>query len=167
MGIREWLEKKSGIVTGLACALVLVALVLSWQTLKAGNATNSSGRAFYSTDDGKTWFADSAANVAPFETADGVAVRAIVFSCGGEEFVNHLEEFRPEERQEIVKIRSEAEANGFDPVTVDIPQGIYTRGREVKRPGDKEWISAGPESADLVTPHCPHNGEHYPVAVKP
>ena len=167
MGIREWLNKQPAVVGAVSVVFVLIAGYFVVQSALPSDPTNAPTQAFFSDDDGATWFSAGIDNVPPFNHDGGEAVRAIVYECGGEEYVTYLERYKPDARQQVVAIFEEAESNGLNPSTVEIPQNLYLGGREAKRPGEGEWetITIG---SDVVSPRCPHGAsDHYPKVVKP
>jgi len=63
---------------------------------------SSPDQAFFTTDDGKTWFAAEVTNIPPFDRDGKQACGAIVIRCGsGEPFVHHLESYPPEVRKQL------------------------------------------------------------------
>lgn len=87
----------------------------------------------YSVDDGKTFFVGEP-RATPFEHEGKEAVRAMICSCDGGKttFVGYLMRYKPEARAKVeAMIKSRT-------------TGLIS-GAEVKRPGDKEWVSdSGP-----------------------
>jgi hypothetical protein len=155
MGIREWINKNQSLAGG--AVVVLVVGAIGWATYQylANRRTISTKLpdAYFTIDDGKTYFAASTANIPPFDHQGKQAVRAYVFDCKGTKFVGYLERYKPEARQ--AKLDKKA-----TPATQ-----IY--GRELKRPGDAAWVNSGDQSAvakiiDVPTPAGMH-GEPEPV----
>ncbi|HEY7116231.1 MAG TPA: hypothetical protein VH475_06585 [Tepidisphaeraceae bacterium] len=84
---------------------------------------------YFTTDEGKTWFALESSNRPPFVHDGKPAVRAHVFSCDGGKtmFVGYMSKFSP-----------------------------VVEGPLVKRPGGTRWSPVGTGAADLVMDvHCP------------
>src|SRR6267154_2521014 len=76
--------------------LVILAFIV-FQTHGRGDVATASGKAFFSVDDGKTWFPDDAKNIPPFDKDGKQAVRAFVYRCAdGTTFVNYLQRYKPE-----------------------------------------------------------------------
>ena len=118
-GIREIINKNP-IPIGIGI-VVLVAAVLFFT-----NRPTAGQGAYYSVDDGKTYFED-VPRIPPFAADGGEAVRAVVYSCdGGEKFVGYLVRWTPEG-----KPRAEAALKNGAPLSL--------AGAEVKRPGDATW----------------------------
>lgn len=108
MGIRQTLHQHPAIAAGItACAILIVTASLTWRgggPAPAGGGTpGARTQAFFSVDDGKTYFADDARKIPPFKTTDGkTACRARVFRCGdGPPFVGYLERFNEADRRRI------------------------------------------------------------------
>jgi hypothetical protein len=99
MGLRETLNERPKLGGALAGAFVVVALLIGmFQVIRQRPPTMSDkpDRAFFSVDDGKTWFIDEATRLAPFEHDGKEAVRAYLVECGGKRAVNHLERYTDE-----------------------------------------------------------------------
>src|SRR5450432_2046533 len=81
-------------VAGVAVVIGIISISLQMRNRSVpGTVTES----FFTVDDGKTWFTDSAANIPPYDKDGKQAVRAFVYRCAnGTQFVNHLERFKPE-----------------------------------------------------------------------
>ncbi|MDB5324303.1 MAG: hypothetical protein JWN40_5934 [Phycisphaerales bacterium] len=92
MGIRETLNKKPALITGVTIGIVVIALVAILLQSRA-KPLRPATKAYYTTDDGQTVFADDLGKATPF-LRDGVpAVQAHMFSCndGRSKFVGFLE----------------------------------------------------------------------------
>jgi len=145
MGIREWLNRNQGLAAGAVLLLVVIALGVSVYHYLANRRAISTKvpDAYFTIDDGKTYFTASTENVPPFDYQGKQAVRAYVFECSGTRFVGYLERYKADARQ--AKIEKKA-----TPATQ-----IY--GRELKRPGEPAWVNSGDQSAvakivDVQTP---------------
>jgi hypothetical protein len=169
MNAREALSKHPRLSMGAAIVCVLIAIA-SFLVQTRGVAAPSAGdaKAFFTVDDGQTWFTDDLTSLPPFEKDGKQAVRAFVFQCSdGNKFVGYLQRFTPDAKRAIEKISTPDPTRTGPPDTSGVRMA-YTVGREVKRPGDKKWISGGdgPKSAQIISIKCP-NGGGDPVAVKP
>jgi len=121
------------------------------------------GQNFYSDDDGKTWFADSAAKAAPFDHNGQQAYEAEVYRCGDwKPFVAFLISYEPDDKAAI----EAAAPNRVRYVLAD----AATR-RLVKRPGGRTWLKPTSETTReyqaMFTPHCPDGSNTDPVYVTP
>ncbi|MBC8105625.1 MAG: hypothetical protein H7Z14_03465 [Anaerolineae bacterium] len=173
MSLRETLAEKPRRAAAIVGALLIGAVALiAFQLRGSSNSItgSSSSQAFFSVDDGKTWFADDAMKVPPFEKDGKQAVRAYVFRAGnGTKFVNHLERFTPPAKQ----IMEEAQ-KPTDPKVPPPPgrsgqiQSALIAGREVKRPGETKWISSTNfKDAGAITAIKGPDGRADAVAVEP
>lgn len=167
MHVREWLNNNPKIATAITLALIaVVAIWIGFGTFASSNASlPPEDWAWYSVDDGATYFAHRLER-SPFTTADGkTAVRAYLYRCGnGEAFVNHLERMTSDAPS------SEPESGGppdygsgsSSEVVRSITRGY--RGIQVKKPGSGEWVpSNGPQGMKVRTPTCPNGAVADPV----
>jgi len=170
MRLREMITENPMRALAIAAALLVAGVAITFASRSRSNAPvgGGGGRMLFSVDDGKTWFADDASKIPPFEKDGKRAVLAHVYRCAdGTEFVNHLERFTPEAKQALER------ANAPDPTGKGRPdrsavQGAYMAGREVKRPGDAKWVNAANirESPQVTAVKCPR-GTTEPVRVVP
>jgi hypothetical protein len=161
MSLRDTFNNKPWIAYVVAGVFVLIAgvLYLSLRT-PTPEAQSPVQPAFYSNDDGKTWFVDSTDKRSSFEKDGKRAYRVYVWKgSDGKEFVSHLE-------REIAP-----KAKDGKPIPQQATKGTnlaYATGpREVKKPGAPEtaWtpiqspaglqIAASPAGAEPVEPTQP------------
>lgn len=169
MGIRETLNKNPGITTGATAAIIVIALIFIFMQLRGSGGGVGDNLAWYTTDDGKTWFADSADKYAPFEVDGKKAYRVYVYRCAdGTEFVSHLERYTPEAKKALEK--AAAQGPNADPT---ILEAVMMNGLEAKKPGigddPKKWVKQGNYQAwSMVTqPKCPSGDNTGIEAVPP
>lgn len=156
---RPWIRAvrsrwKSWTLLGLICLAIVVRL---W-TLPP---KRSAGRAYYTIDDGKTFFEDSV-HIPPYERYGSEAVGAMVFSCdgGATRFVGYLVRYSPEGKAQM---ESAMKRGAFGPPC----------GQQVKRPGDANWLDAsttrpvtGPSVNEITHVQCP-GGNGPPLLLNP
>lgn len=147
MSIRETLNGNSTVKTGVSAVMVigLIGLVI-WQIRSSG--TELLNKAFYTDDDGKTWFVDRADLVAPFEHQGKTAVRCYVYKCekSGKQFVGYMEKFTDDLKVKYEQAR--AKGQGID----------LSDGRVYKKPGGTTWVNGSGEAARTATlVECPEN----------
>src|SRR5438874_1930788 len=82
MSIRETMNRnpKATAVIAIAGAALALYLVI-WLQNFLGPPSIAVTKVFYTTDDGKTWFADDADKIYPFDHDGKQAFRAYVFKC--------------------------------------------------------------------------------------
>lgn len=163
MGIRQAVNDRPMISTGITVVIIVVALgVILWEAFsRPGGGTAVAARAFYSDDDGKTYFADSGNKLPPFTDANGKeAVRVFVFKCGqgGTPFVGYLMRASQEARDAAAKAGRPNEAIALNPMF-----------SEVKKPGGKAWVKFDPKNPRffqaVLNVRCPDGGK--PISVQP
>ena len=166
MSVRTTLSARPaiGIVAGVAFLIAAVSVIV--YQLRADRGGFGNPRAFFTVDDGTTWFADAADLVPPFDHQGKPAVQAFVFRCDdGKAFVGYLQRFRPEAKRAIEAAR-DPKPDGKGRVDPGALRGAYTTGREVKRPGEATWTSAAVpiQALKATTVKCPDGkGDATPV----
>src|SRR5262245_22883849 len=157
MGVREHLNRHRRLTIG--ASAVVIALVTGLIVLQSRAnrkmMPTSLPDAYYSVDDGKSFFAANSENVAPFIFEGKTAVRAYVFECDGRRFVGYLERYTPEARTSLARERQST------------PE-LQMYGREFKKPGDQNWVKSGDLAgvAAVTEIRCP-GGHGTPQPVEP
>src|SRR5688500_3187990 len=158
MGLREALNRHAWVAVGAATlfvAIAVVAVVRSGSSEEAEAPPGATGLAHYTTDDGATWFTDSANKLPPFKKDGKDMVRAYVYrDASGKEFVFHVERYTPEAQRALAAIAAlPPEQRGLeDPSSA--AGGL--EGIEVKRPKDTAWVRAGdPRGQKIMQPLSP------------
>jgi hypothetical protein len=153
VGIRETLNKNQTLTTGATIFIILVAIgVIVWQMLPE-SAPRLMSKAYYTNDDGKTWFEDSADKIVPYDKDGKEAVRAHLFQCsGGAPFVGYLERLDPNVKKKLDEFYASPSNKGrIMPGQIEQEES----GRLVKRPGDKSWLRiSDPLAARITTIKC-------------
>lgn len=151
MGIRESLNRNPAITTGLTAGIIVLALVFVVWQLRGPSGPKPVTKAFYTTDDGATWFVDERNKPVPFTHEGKEAVRVYVYQCepDGKKFAGFLEKMTP-------KAREMAEAAYQEGRTAMIEDGDLL----VKKPGPGRWVSvANIDAAEKVFHvECPGGG---------
>jgi hypothetical protein len=169
MGVRESMSKRPTTAAAIAVVLVLAAIAFAFFRIfdvgEAPGGTSDSERAFFTVDDGKTWFIDDASQLAPFQHDGKDAVRAYVVECNSKRYVNHLERYTPEGKQAMLRLR---EAVKTGPPPGSLVAAAQQRGREVKRPGDATWTIINTPAGDaIVTLKAPPGASGEPTVIFP
>lgn len=137
MGIRETLTKNQPLVMALAGVAIIGAIAsIVWQT--RGSAAG--GQAFFTTDDGQTYFTDSKLKVAPFDKDGKKAVRAHVFLCNGKRVVGYVSRYTDEALKTLEEVKLAREEKR-PPKNIGALMSLSSAGIEVKKPGaGNPWI---------------------------
>lgn len=160
-------RRKVGIAAG-AMLIALAAVVIIVTNRPPQQADLQ--KAFFTHDDGKTWFAASAYSVAPFEHDGKEAVQAMVFSYakGSKQFCAYLTKFTPEGKKRIEEEYAKAKAAGKPPESVALlrDRKFIQSVTLVKAPGAKEWMPMNdPKVETVLTIRSPDGSEHDQVFV--
>jgi hypothetical protein len=158
MGIRETLNQHTGTTLGLTGAAVVVALLMTIMQLRGGSSELAegvpSGKFFYTTDDGKTWFIDDSTKFPPFMKDGKEAVRAYVYRTkDGKEFVGLLERYTLAAKKSL----EAAAARPPDPLGMEDASMAAADAVLWKKPGQTAWVSVNdPRAAGVQTVVSPN-----------
>jgi hypothetical protein len=156
MGIRETLNRKRHLAIVVVLVLLIVVTIgwMFWQSADLGNRL-STPKAFYTVDDGATWFKDDGDKIPPYDYKGKQAVSCFVYKCGdkGEPWVSHLMRYTAEgKRQREAQIKNKGGINVIGSDSLLRPQ------LEVKeaKSGDQGWIHVSdPRAAAIQKLQCP------------
>jgi len=161
MEIRKTLEGKPVAGIGAAVAMVLIAgaiIAKQYWPEKKANLT----LAYFTDDDGKTWYADNAYSVPPTNHSGKTAVFAEVYSYdgGSKQFCAYLEKYNPDAKKRLEASIAEAEKNGRPPGSAALFQDHWFMQSAimVKSPGagDDKWITGtDPAATQIMSIHSP------------
>lgn len=162
LGLREQINNKPGITRGaVGGAVVLLAAFIVWQLIGGHRAiTHPSVQMFYTSDDGRTWFADDYNKVPPFDHDGAPAVRCAVFKCSATgPFAGYLLEMTPAMHDQLTGlVKPDAQHPGLSPSGETL----------VKKPGGKNWVlSYTSEGVNIMNVHCPGGSSEKPQPVFP
>ncbi len=154
MGLRETLEKRRGVASAFGFAAIALAVFLIVIESRSSRLTKID-RAFYSDDDGQTYFVDSVDKLFPFDHNGRQAYRAYVFRCSdGTEFVGYLARYTDSTKARLAELM----AQPYNQVAQQIADA-ESAGTEIKKPGDSRWYpQASPQAAAMLMPTCPNGG---------
>lgn len=145
MEIRDYLNEHKGVAVGATIAIVVLAIAgVAW--VSSAGHTNSDGSpraAFFTQDDGKTFFVDDASKIPPFDYNGKPAYGCYVFTNDGgkTKFVAWLFRYTTEGRRRLESLHT---ANG-----ADVASSLFQH-MEVKKPGDASWVPAGDPRARQI-----------------
>jgi hypothetical protein len=158
MGIREKLNENPRITTGATAGIIVIALGFIIYQLVGGGGPDIPDEAWYTVDDGETFFADDINKIAPFDHEGKQALRAQVFTCDGgtTKFVAYLERYTPEAKSKLEEARSKGADAAPDPA---LWETVAMGGMEVKKPKDPNapWVKQMDyqKAAEIMQPKCP------------
>jgi len=136
---RELIKTRQSAAAALAVVMIVGAAVAIYVQARDGGSSGP-GNAYFSTDDGQTFFVDSATKLPPFDHKGKPAYRAHVFECGGKRVVGYLSGYTPEAIQALEGAKA-SRGTGKPPPNASALATIGTYGLLVKRPGDPGWVS--------------------------
>ena len=155
MSIRETLNQKPALVTGITIGIVVIALVaIFWQS-RRDKPVQGVTKAYYTIDDGATVFEDDLQKTTPFPHDVGTAVQAHMFSCdnGRTKFPGFLEKLPDKFPQAATPGRG-----GRDP-------RIFVGLVKAPKNASAKWVNKnGPEGIALIAAvKCPNGGDSSPA----
>ena len=146
--------------------LVAAAIVSTFASAKKTELNvEVRGGAWFTTDDGKTWFAADENKLPPFDHKGKQANRAYVYTCDGgkSKFVLFMARFTPEARRQLEEMRKSKMPSEFGVI-----DRLMTHGMEVKKPNDAVWVTAShPSAVAIRKPACPDGAAQTPQPVLP
>jgi hypothetical protein len=151
MGIRETIEKYRGTATVIAAILCLGGIALAVWSNRSGIPAPLK-LAYYTDDDGKTYFVDDINKVTPFDHNGKQAYRAFVYRFGaGKPFVAYMTCLTEKGRARMLELASQPR----EEAALEITQ-INQSSTQVKRPGETKWVSMNSaEAGPMMTPKRP------------
>jgi hypothetical protein len=170
MGIRESINRHPKTAVGVGSALVVLTIaVLLFQLHDSSDASgipSADERAFFTVDDGKTWFAGDIHTLPPFDHDGKQAVRAYVYECDGQRFAGFLERYTEAGKKAKQQVTDATKTGRPDGRLVAVSQGS---GREIKRPGDKNWtVGTDQQAVESITDvRCPRDSTRAAQLVQP
>src|SRR5688500_18453397 len=129
------MNKNPGVAIGVISLVILLAGYMIYRNLAPGPGDLPPAKAFYTIDDGATYFVDDIAKLAPFQKDGKEAVRAHVFECDGKQIVGYLEKYTSQ-----AKIQIEKAATGTGDRAAWTRMEIEENGRLVKKPKGARWV---------------------------
>jgi hypothetical protein len=157
VSLRKWINERAGIGIAIACATLLAGAVVLGLQLRNSRQRPTGSLVWYTTDDGKSWFPESALKLPPFDHEGKKAYRCYVFACkDGAEYVSHLERLPAD-------LKKRMDAGG----PVDPMMTVHV---EVKDPGTGEtgWIrQTDPKASEIMSPRCPKHPNEMGDPVAP
>jgi hypothetical protein len=155
MSVRETLQRQKGFGLAAAVLMIVVAAVAIAAQMRSDRPAGDPTKAFYSDDDGQTFFIDSADRIPPFDRNGKPAARAYVYADGGKrQFVGFLQRFKPDTARVL---RATADDVAAGRVPHDRLEGMLASsdmrhaGSEIKLPGaGNKWMSGDQFNTKMV-----------------
>jgi hypothetical protein len=143
ISIRETLQKnrKTGLTVAIIFIIVSVGLAihLFWANRTAKIDSYS---AFYSDDDGQTYFKDTVLRLPPFEHNGKIADLAIVCTDGKRDFVAYLQRYTPDAKTRLQQVYNANPSAPYKVIDMMASPQIAIDGTEIKLPGKNNlWSS--------------------------
>jgi hypothetical protein len=167
VGIRETLNKnpkQTYIFVGIILFLTIAVIAYS---IRSEAPPKARTKAYYTDDDGKTFFVDDIKKAAPFDRNGKMVYLAHVYICEAnkdKKFVGYVEMYNPAEREMLVKIT--------DPIKADNERkrmDVYSR--MVKWPGpENRWVPIMYDrlnASKIMHVKCPGGEDAWGVEVFP
>jgi hypothetical protein len=166
VSLRQRLNDNPRMVAIATGATVLIALaVMLWPRTAGGGKSSGVTKEYYSVDDGRTWFADEAGKLPPFDKDGKPAHRVRVYRCPhGKEFASHLERYAEADRAQMQQLIDQKKTRSMEFIQLE-------SGFEMKKPGGGQWVKLTPQNAAklnaLRTPKCPEGSTAGLTRVSP
>jgi len=154
MAIRESINAHPKSTIGVVSGVIVVIVAFGLYSARTPQLSLPT-QAYFSDDDGKTFFVDSVTKVAPFDRGGRQVVAAHVFQYGdGKLFVGYVERaISAEAKAAVERDRAEIAAIIVAHPTAGPDGELVTRVKknlEVKRPGDTTWVGAESSKAIAI-----------------
>jgi hypothetical protein len=160
MFIRGSMDQKKGLSLALAVCLILVAATCLAYELWPRSKPNLA-MAYFTDDDGASWFSDDSRRVAPFDHDGKTAVIAEVYSYddGTKKFCAYVAKYTPEAKKKLEAALADAKAAGKSPDTIGLfhDHAFVETGMLVKAAkSDGPWLPySDPRTKTIFSIHSP------------
>lgn len=147
MTVREYISKHPRVTVSVTLIVCLLAIAYLVFNLFGGSTVFEPRKAWFTDDDGKTWFAADAAKKPPFNHNGKPAVMCFVYTHDGgkSKWISYMLRYAPSAKQ---KIEERAKQLGIPEEKIE-PGAL---GMEVKKPGggDAGWVSTQDARATTI-----------------
>lgn len=145
------------VLSSVAILLLVVAIGVHGSQHSADELTVPT-RAYFSEDDGKTWFADDLQKGYQIDHGGKVAYRAVVFRrFGGSVYCGYLRRVSDEGVQQMKQLKSAGQ-----PADQSSLERVMAEKGEVKKPGEGSWVPLASEAGVKVMTQPALPGEVAP-----
>jgi hypothetical protein len=140
MSVRQALERHQKIVVGVVCMVIVGCFVAIYAQVGPGPHPNVH-LAYYSDDDGQTWFEDEVFKITPFDHNGHEAVGAMIYSVNGKKSVGYLLRFSEKGREIFARLQPKI-AGAASPLQILAPLFADPTLQEVKLSGPAHpWVN--------------------------
>lgn len=153
MGLRDFLNQRPALTTGITLGVIVLAVgFVLWRVLGSEVSPDATlvTKAYFTDDDGASWFVDELSKVPPFQRNGKTAVGVQMFTCDGGKtlFVGWLKRFTPEGKRKREEMLARAKNQ---PAAIFVDAEDFSAA-EVKKPRTAEtgWVKETDPSADAV-----------------
>jgi hypothetical protein len=148
MGIRETLNKRPRVAAAItAGCIALAAAMFIWANKGVSERVT---RAYYSDDDGASFFDDDVDKIYPFDHGGKQAYRAYVYQCGKDKpFVHYLGRYRDKAKARMAELANKTN----DPEAAGELARLRNTAIEVKKPGEAKWVPLFSAAGEAMTRH--------------
>jgi hypothetical protein len=146
MNARQFINRNPTVMAVVVIALIAACLWVVWRQTGGSPSGEPPKTAFYTIDDGKTWFVDDIAKLTPFDREGKPAVRAFLFKCGegSEPVVGYMERYTTKGKEVTERYRAEQQASpGVPPKSLGDMASLGVNAVEIKKPGEANWVPKG------------------------
>jgi hypothetical protein len=158
MSVREAINSKPKLSLGIVAGITIVAIAFAIWSMGSGDTVIEAKTAFYSNDDGKTFFSDEPGKIGFVKDGKPAVIAHVFEDPAGGQFVGYLERLTPAaEKAALANQGSETPSAA----------AAAAMGREIKRPGDTRWVSPSTEEGMRVMSVRVPDGKEYATRVEP
>jgi hypothetical protein len=154
MSVREAIAKNPTTTTIVTLVVLAGTIVYCLHGISSASGT-ASNQAYFTTDDGQSFFVDSMDHLPPFDREGKPAYRVWMYSCDGgvTKFPGYLERLTPQGLA-----RMEPELADYKSGKTRVPPGVGPTDIEVKKPGPgNSWVNRAnyQEAQKITVVQCP------------
>jgi hypothetical protein len=146
MSVIESIRNRKGLSTWLAAGMIVLAgLIMIWNT--RSNIPSDATKAFYTVDDGDTYFIDDLNKAYPFDHDGKQAYRAYVFKSksSGKKFVAFIERMNDIGRARMEELLTQPREKAKTQIA-----HLLANCTEVKRPHGTEWAAVNTPAYGMI-----------------
>ncbi len=153
MGFREQIGKSPVITGGFGVLVLIGALAAIWMQTRGPSMAGMA--AYFTEDDGVTFFADETRPLVPFQREGKTVVQACVFQCPGQKpYVGYMLRFPADQKVILEKVRNRKPTDA-PPSPQEL--GTMMMPPEIKYPGKAGWNRENSTGAtmNVLAKKCP------------